>query len=233
MLRLDGVNHVRCLPHHQATGIIPVVIPVEEAIRVHRVMRRRAQPLRPIELARKRRLAQRFLVVQPPRIHQPHLAYAVHELLAFLKQIEAAPLHPDLHHALGPPHGFNHAEAVVNFMRHGLFDVHILAGFHRVDDHLRVPVIRSCDHEGGDRGVVEKPSNVLFDLRLGLLHTRADHGRGAAAVAGDQGGRAPGRPTGRRAGPHGDGHGAAGTPANDARCPATGVAGLHPRVGAP
>ena len=128
-------------------------------------MRRRAQPLRPIELARKRRLAQRFLVVQPPRIHQPHLAYAVHELLAFLKQIEAAPLHPDLHHALGPPHGFNHTKAVVNLMRHGLFDVDVFAGFHRVDDHLRVPVIRRGHDNHVDCRIFEHTLVVVVGLR--------------------------------------------------------------------
>ena len=81
---MNGVDDVRRLPDHQPAGVIPEVIPVEEARRIHLALGRRAQPLLPVEIALESLLPQAGLVVQPPTVDQPHLAESTPESMICL-----------------------------------------------------------------------------------------------------------------------------------------------------
>jgi len=53
-----------------------------------------------------------------------------------------------LNHPACAARGLHHSEAIRNGMGQRLLDVNVFAGFHRIDGHLRVPVVRrGDDHE--------------------------------------------------------------------------------------
>ncbi len=98
----------------------------------------------------------------------------VHHLFGFEKQVEAAALRAHLHNAFGAPHGLDNPEAFLDLVRHGLFDIHVLARFHGIDDHGRVPVIGRRHHHRVERFVVEQL--LIMIERLGASGCRFDPG---------------------------------------------------------
>ena len=69
--------------------------------------------------------------------------------------------------ALRAPHRVAHGEAVLDLVAHRLFDVDVLARFHRVDHHPRVPVVGRRDDHRVDRFVVEQSAVVAVGLGAG------------------------------------------------------------------
>ena len=91
-------------PDQQPAGVVPEVIPVEKAQRVHRTVGRGTQPLLPIQIAGEFTVAQRSLVVVPRGGDQPDVAEpaAVHDLFACQEHLGAAPLRSHLNDAARP-----------------------------------------------------------------------------------------------------------------------------------
>ena len=85
----------------------------------------------------------------------------------FLEEIVAAPLRPDLHHALGAAHRLDHAEAVLDGVGHGLFHVDVFAGLDRIDGHLGVPVVRRGDENGLEGFILQQLLVVVVGLSAG------------------------------------------------------------------
>ena len=58
-------------------------------------------------------------------------------------------------------------EALVDLVRQRLLHIDVFAGFHRVDDHAGVPVVRRRDDDGFDAFVVQQLAIVAERFRAG------------------------------------------------------------------
>ena len=159
---------MRGLPDQKAAGVVPEPIPIEEPEGIGGPPGGASLPLLPVQVpGRNLVLTQRRVSVQPPGRDQVHLTERtrIHHFLGFEKQLRTAALLAALHDPFGAADRGDHVEAFVDRVRHRLLDVHILAGFHRVDGHPGVPVIGRRDDHRIERLILQHLPVVAVLLR--------------------------------------------------------------------
>jgi hypothetical protein len=152
---MDAGEEVHEQIARNAGAVVAIVAPAEEADRIERTLRRAPEKTVPIDRLRRRVGRNRVLpsaerrVAVDPRFDQIHVADR-----AGAKQIarlgvdnRAGVLAADLQDAAALPRGVDDAQTLLELLHHRLLDVDVLARFHRVDRHLRMPVIRRGDDD--------------------------------------------------------------------------------------
>ena len=194
---VDAVEDVRSLVGQDAAGVVRVITPLAETVRIQWTARRRALPLfpieRPIELGG---LSAAEIIVQPPGSDHSHRAQLAgsHDIPAFDEEVVAAALHAHLNDALGSAFGVHQFGALLRGVAQRLFDVHVLARRQGIQHHLGVPVLGGGDQHrlnvfvgqqllviavdpGMRAGGLRRGGYGAFQVRLVHIANRADaHG---------------------------------------------------------
>jgi hypothetical protein len=107
---------------------------------------------------------------------------AVHDLLGVQHRRRAAALHPDLHDLVRGAHRLDHPPALLERMRHRLFEIHVLLRVERGQQHRAVVMVGRRDHDGVHTGrrqqfaIIHERLRVRRvlerQLRVGLVNIR-------------------------------------------------------------
>jgi hypothetical protein len=167
----------------EAAGVIPIQAPLEEAAGIERTRRGRTDESLPVDrLGRGIRRhgvvprAGRRVAVHPP-VDERHLPQfpRVDDVDRLRVRVDAGPLAADLHDAVLLARRLDDGLALLPPVCHRLLDEHVLAGVHRIERHLLVPVIGDGDDDRLDVLVVEQPPVVAPGAEVGaedLMGTR-------------------------------------------------------------
>ena len=96
----------------------------------------------------------------------PSLPEATISLPSF-QCVPTALLGAGLDDGLAGVHGAHHFHSLFNGMHDGLFDISVLAGIHRVNQHLLVPVVGAANQHGVDILAVQNFMIVGVSLGAG------------------------------------------------------------------
>ena len=166
---LHDIHEVRALVGHVAAGVVPEAAPPAEVLGLEGTARRAALEEVPIEGAGERGVVERDGEVPVPhRLDHgdaPQRAF-VDRLLGLAHERHAAPLHADLHDAVGRAGCFHHARALFQVQRERLLEVDVFAGGERVEQHRAVMVVRRGDHDEVEALVRQQVLVVHVGLRV-------------------------------------------------------------------
>ena len=158
---------MRALIDHDAARVIGEVPPIEEKRLALGCPFGRTDPLIPVDRSFELSFPQRQAVVQPVRADHPYRSQLARtpQVPRLVIQRIAASLHAYLDDSVGSMDNLDHLDAFFGRAAQGLFDIDVLAGSDRIEQHPVMPVLGRGDDHGVDVLVVEQLSIVTIGLR--------------------------------------------------------------------
>src|SRR5687767_4956295 len=158
-----------------AGAVLLPAAPPRECDRIEGPLGRRPQPGVPVEILR-REIGRRRILPRPGWLIATERPLDEHQiaehplrdhLLRLGENLGAHALRPDLHDATALLRRVRHFHSLRRRVRHRLLAVHVLAGAHRVDQDLPVPVVGHRDDHAIDVPVLEKRLIPARDGEIG------------------------------------------------------------------